>query len=105
MRRLRASAENFGGLRRARRQKSVRKWSASRSMSSPRSRSGGSSSTTTFKRKIQILPKFPRPDHVGQILIRRRDHTHIDRDRLRAADTDHDFFFEHAQQFGLSAGT
>ena len=52
--------------------------------------------------KIQILAKFFRPHHFGQILIRGGQHADFGVNGRGTADAKQNFFFQHAEQFRLA---
>ena len=70
-------------------------------MSSARSRSGGSRSGTTFRRKNRSSRNSPLLDRDAQVLVGRGDDAHVDLDRDAAADRRVLALLEHAQQLRL----
>ena len=77
------------------------KCSASSGMSSCRSRSGGTKIGITLRRKYRSSRNRPRADLGRQVLVRRRDHPHVDLDARRAADRLDRLLLQHAQHLGL----
>ena len=75
-------------------------WASGR-ISSRRSRSGGMVIGKNIQSVEQVFPEQLRSDGFFDVLVRCRDHPHIDLDRLAAADALDHLFLQHAQQFCL----
>ena len=90
-----------GQQRQGRGSKRRRKCSASGTMSSGRSRSGGRWIWKTFRRKNRSWRKLPLGHAARQVLVRRGQDADVERLRLVAADRQHLAVLQHAQQLDL----
>jgi hypothetical protein len=70
-------------------------------MSCWRSRSAGTKNRDDVQPEIQVFAEASGTNLRRQILVGRRHHAHVDLDPLRAADTLHHLFLQHAQHLGL----
>ena len=98
-----ASASGDSVLRRRpySRANSLTKCSASRMMSSPRSRSGGTRMGMTLRRKYRSSRKPPLPNLFDELLVRRRDHAHVHADARLPADRLDDLLLKRSQHLRL----
>ena len=92
---------NCFGRRPYSRANSATKCSASRRMSSPRSRRGGTKIGMTLRRKYRSSRKPARPDLLGQILVGRGEDADVHAHAGVAADRLDDLLLQRAQHLGL----
>ena len=70
-------------------------------MSSRRSASGGQLQRHDVEPVVEVLAELARRLLRVEVAMRRRDHAHVDRNRLRRAHRPHLAFLQHAQQLHL----
>ncbi len=83
---------------------SPRKWCASASASSGRSRSGGSGIADHVQAEVEVLAEASRADRHLEILVRRGDDAHVGPDGARAAQPLELLILEHPQELRLRRG-